>query len=683
MENSDRVVLTTCPRDCYDACGMQVRTRAGSIVHVRGDPDHSVARGQLCRKCSIGYNGVWLDPNVRLTHPLRRTGPKGTGAFERITWPEAEQEIAGRLDEIINTSGPAAVLNTHYSGTLSLIACKFPMRFFNRLGATEVSPDTICNDAGHAGLGYVFGTSTVGFDPRTARDAACIIVWGANPSASAPHAHDHWLPEAPGKVIVVDPIRTPTAEIADLHLQPFPGSDAALAFSLLHAIRSDGLVDRSFIEAHTVGWPEVEALLDDCTPEWGEEKTGVPATDIVETARLYGSAPSLLWLGQGLQRQRTGGNVIRACSLLPAATGNLGRPGSGFLYLNGSGSRGVDSAYLEGSHLLEDAPPSVSQMDLAPRLEDSTQSRALFAWNINIAASNPEQRRLRRALEREDLFSVAIDIFPTDTTDLADIVLPAASFLEFDDLVSSYFHLTLGAQVKAVEPPGEALPNQEIFRRLARAMGFAEPELFEEDEVMITRVLDSGNTGETFASLASKGTVAISREPVIQFPDLRFPTPSGKIELASDAAEQDGHPRTAQPRVDERPAGTRLRLLSPASPWLLNDSFANDPKVAKRIGSPSVTIHPAEAEARGLAESDQVVLENETGRLALRLAISDSIPRGVALAEKGRWPKREDAGANVNALNGGEKSDMGESTAVHGVEVLLRRGGSDGQTQVG
>lgn len=683
MENSDRIILTTCPRDCYDACGMQVRTRDGSIVHVRGDPDHPVARGQLCRKCSIGYNGVWLDPNARLTRPLRRAGPKGTGAFEEITWPEAEQEIAERLHRIISTSGPATVLNTHYSGTLSLIACNFPMRFFNRLGATEVSPDTICNDAGHAALGYVFGTSTVGFDPRSARDAACIVVWGANPSASAPHAHDHWLPEAPGSVVVIDPIRTPTAEMADLHLQPFPGSDAALAFSLLHALRGEGLLSREFIDAHTVGWHEVEPLLDDCTPDWGEEKTGVPAGDIVKAARLYGSGPALLWLGQGLQRQRTGGNVIRACALLPAATGNIARPGSGFLYLNGSRSRGVDSAYLEGSHLLEDAPPGVSQMDLAARLEDSTRSRALFTWNINIAASNPEQQRLHRALRREDLFTVAIDIFPTDTTDLADIVLPAASFLEFDDLVSSYFHLTLGAQVKAVEPPGEALPNQEIFRRLARAMGFVEPELFEEDEVMIARVLETGDTGETFASLASKGTVAISSEPVIQFPDLRFPTPSGRIELASELAEQDGHPRTAEPRVDERPAGKRLRLLSPASPWLLNDSFANDPKVAKRIGSPSVTIHPAEAEARGLAESDQVVLENETGRLALRLAISEAIPRGVALTEKGRWPSREDAEANVNTLYGGEKSDMGESTAVHGVEVRLRRSEADRQEQVG
>ena len=244
----DEVVLTTCPRDCYDACGIAVVKRDGAIRHVRGDPEHPVSRGKLCRKCSIGYNGAFLDPAARLTRPLRRAGAKGDGQLRaRLLGRGARRTIAERLRHIEATAGAHTVLNAHYTGTFSLLAYFFPLRFFHRLGATEVDPDTICNKAGHVALEYVYGTSLVGFDPLTARDSACILVWGANPSASAPHAHDHWLPEAPARVIVVDPVRTPTAEAADLHLQPFPGSDAALAFALLHVIAREGLVDVDFV----------------------------------------------------------------------------------------------------------------------------------------------------------------------------------------------------------------------------------------------------------------------------------------------------------------------------------------------------------------------------------------------------------------------------------------------------
>jgi anaerobic selenocysteine-containing dehydrogenase len=645
--------------------------RDGAIRHVRGDPNHPVSRGKLCRKCSIGYNGSFLDAEARLTQPLRRTGPKGEGRFEPIPWNRAIEEIAERLKEIEETAGSRTVFNAHYTGTFGLLGYSFPLRFFNRLGATEVDPDTICNKAGHVALEYVYGTSLVGFDPLTARDSTCILVWGANPSASAPHAHEHWLPESPGRVIVVDPVRTPTAEAADLHLQPFPGSDAALAFAFLHVIGRDGLVDEAFVEAHTVGWEELEPMLSECTPEWGEEATGVPAHLIEEAAENYGRGPSLLWLGQGFQRQRTGGNVIRACALLPAVSGNLAKPGTGFLYLNGTESRRIDEDYLAGSRLGDGNPDPVSHMDLAGCLEDSGRSQALFCWNINIAASNPEQGRLHEALRREDLLTVAIDLFPTDTTDFADYVLPAASFLESDDLVASYFHLTLSAQVKAAEPMGDSLSNTEIFRRLARAMGYTDPELFESDSEVIATVLQRSGIGEDLSSLAVRGTVPIAREPIVQFADYAFPTPSGRVELASIRAEEDGLPRLPLPLVDPRPKDGRLRLLSPASPWLLNDSFANDAKIAKRIGPATVALHPDDAAERGLAEGDTALVANETGSLRLLVTLSDAVPPGVAYSPKGRWPKREPASANVNALNPGQRADMGDSTSVHGVEVTV------------
>jgi anaerobic selenocysteine-containing dehydrogenase len=666
-------IRTTCPRDCYDACGIQVVRNDGQILRVGGDPDHPVSRGWLCPKCAVGYNGSWRDPAQRLTTPLRRNGRKPEGSFVPVSWAEALDEIAARLTQVVDTGGAERILTTHYSGTMSLIAFHFPMRFFNRLGATDVDPDSICNKAGHVALKYVYGTSTEGFDPRTVSDSRCVLVWGANPSVSAPHAHQQWLKEAPGEVVVVDPIRTETAAAAGLHLQPFPGTDGALAFALMHVLRREGLVDRDFLRNHTVGWEELEPLLEPCTPEWGEQATGVPATLIERAARLYGEGPSLLWLGQGFQRQRRGGNALRACSVLPALTGNIGRAGSGFLYLNWVASRKIDEGYLVGANLATHSPPAISHMDLAGYLEDPARSQALICWNNNIAASNPQQRRLRKALEREDLFTVVIDLFPTDTTDFADIVLPAAGFLEFDDVVISYFNQSIAAQVQAMSPIGASLPNQEIFRRLAERMGFRDHELFESDPEMIARILEQAGVTGGWEALAAAGTIYPSAEPMIQFGNLEFPTPSGKIEIASAEAEAQGLPRLPEPTAEPRPAPGHLRLISAAGRWSLNDSFSNDPRVVRQMGPPVVTVNPADAAAQGLSAGDQVVIRNSTGSLAMTLAVSDLVPPGVASSPKGRWPKLERNQANVNFVNAGEVADMGGSTAVHGTEIVLER----------
>ena len=669
----EEVVLTTCPRDCYDTCGMWVHRRDGVVTAVRGNPNHPVSRGALCGKCSTAYNREWRDPTRRLTVPLRRVGAKGQARFEPIAWETAFAEIAARLHEIIAAHGAQSILNAHYTGTISLLACVAPMRFFNRLGSTEVTPDTICNMAGHVALRYMYGSSLDGFDPRAAADSACIVVWGANPHASAPHAHEYWLPEAPGKIVVVDPIRTPTAARADIHLQPFPGTDAALAFSMLHVIRREGLIDSAFIAARVQGWEELEPLLAGCDPQWGAAVTGVPAALIEEVAILYARGPSLLWLGQGLQRQANGGNVMRACGLLPAVTGNLCKPGAGFLYLNGNlRQRRMDEDYLTGAHLIPaGGAASVSHMDFADALEDPARSRALFVWNMNPLASCPQQTRLRRALRREDLLTIALDIFPTDTTELADYVLPAASFLEFDDLIASYFHLTLSAQVKVMEPIGRALPNQEIFRRLAHAMNYRDPELQESDREILAGLMERSGLGLSFDALAKRGSIWVPEHTEVQFADGVFATPSGRIEIACPQAQADGFPRLPQASGEPRPAAGTLRLLSPAHAWLMNTSFGNVRQIEHRIGEATIALHPADAAERHLAEGDSALVHNSCGRLTLKVVISGELPRGVSVAHKGRWLGTDAASANVNVLNRGQKSDMGESTAVHSVEVSV------------
>jgi len=669
------IVKTTCPRDCYDGCGIAVVKRDGKITKVLGDPDHPTARGALCGKCAVAYNGVWLDPEARLLHPMRRTGEKGSGQFERISWDEALATIADKLKAISADHGAESILHTHYTGTCSAIANTFPGRFFSRLGATEAEPDSICNNAGHAAWGYVFGDSHTGFDPRTAKDSACVVVWGANPSASAPHVHKHWLKETPAKVIVIDPVRHDTAADADLHLQLRPGSDAALAFGLMHVARRDGLLDHDYIARSVLGYDELEAAIEAATPAWTAGKTGLSEAEIEEAATLYARGPSLLWLGQGLQRQPQGGNIFRACAMLPALTGNIGKPGAGFYYLNSGGGiiarKGAAPTYEPPSDDGKPAAPSISQMDVPAALNDPDRFHAYMVWNCNPVASNPAQAQMRSGLARDDLFTVVVDCFPTDTAAYADIVLPAASFLEFDDLSGSYFHLTVGAQVKCAEPMGESLPNQEIFRRLSRAMGFEDGFLYRDDHEMLDKMLAGMGIGLTFDELKEKGWAWGTPEPLILWSEGTFPTPSGRIELASDRAEADGHPRTPQPTADAPPSEGRLRLLSPAGKWLMNSSYGNDPRIQELMGAPTVAIHPDDAKRLGIEDGQQVTLKNDAGTLTMAAVISDIIPAGSLLTDKSRWPNAENAHANVNLLHIPQKTDMGESTSVHGVEVEI------------
>jgi anaerobic selenocysteine-containing dehydrogenase len=666
------IIRTTCPRDCYDACGIAVVKRADGKIKVLGDPDHPVSRGALCGKCAIAYNGAWLDEEARLTRPLRRVGPKGEGRFEPVSWETAIAAIAARLQAIVAAKGAETIWHSHYTGTCSLIAGGFPQRFLNRLGASEVEPDSICNAAGHAALSYMYGASAEGFDPRAAKDAKAILIWGANPHASAPHQHKHWIRETEAKIIVVDPVRHPTAAAAHLHLQPFPGSDAALAFAIAHVVRREGKIDRAFLAAHAIGWEELEPEIARCSPDWAAPITGVPAAQIEEAATLFGAGPALLWMGQGLQRQPRGGNVFRAVAMLSALKGDFAKPGAGFLFLNGGARRGLDGDYIEASHLRAKPKRTASHMDLIRLLSDSDQSQALITWNVNIAASNPRQTELQQRLKREDLFHVAIDCFSTDTVDFADFVLPAAGFLEFDDMVSPYFHLSLSAQVKAIDAIGQSLPNQEIFRRLAKAMGFNDPELYEDDATILDTLARQAGLAD-FAALKPTGTIELTAEPIVLFGDLKFPTQSGKIELKSERAAADGHPALPLPWADSRPGEGRFRLLSPASPWLMNSSYHADAKIAEKVGPETVLLHPADAALLSLQAGDTASVSNATGRLAMRIEIGEIVPRGVALAHKSRWPKLLAGHVNINVLNPGDKTDMAESSAVHGIEVTIAR----------
>jgi anaerobic selenocysteine-containing dehydrogenase len=663
MSETDTFIKTTCPRDCYDACGITVRVREGVIQNVMGDRGHHVAQGKLCGKCAIAYNGVFRDAEKRLSVPLRRSGTKGEGVFEPVSWDAALADIAARLKKI---SDPSTIYHTHYTGTVSMIAGGFPGRFFNRLGATEVDPDTVCNKAGHVVLADMFGTSLSGFDPEQLANARCLMVWGANPSHSAPHMHTGWVKSTGAQLVVVDPIATSTARLANIHLQLRPGSDAALAFGLLHVIKKAGLFDRAFIEKHVLGFDGVEAEIDAATLERTAALTGVDAALIEKAALVFAQGPSLLWLGQGVQRQPKGGNVFRALPLLNIATGQLGKAGTGFCYMNGVETRGVDASFIAGG-----PAASVSHMDLAADLNDPAKTGALFTWNNNIVASSPGTKAIRTGLARDDLFTVVADLFMTDTAVYADYVLPAASFLEFDDIIFPYFHDTVSAQVKAAEPHGQSLPNQEIFRRLAAAMGFNEPALFESDTSMIARLLEQTSFDGDFNDLKEVGTARLFPVPRVQFEGLTFATPSGRIEVRSDRLAEQGHPAVPVAHADEVPEEGRLRLLTPAGEWLMNSSYGNDRKIAAQLGPAKVHLNARDVARRKLAQGDIVRLSTKAGSINLVVNISADVPEGVALAHKSRWPSLTKGESNINVLNPGLRTDIAESTAVHGIEVEL------------
>jgi len=662
-------VKTTCPRDCYDTCGIVVSAGGGQRVRVAGDPGHPVARGALCAKCGVAYNGVFQDPDERLTTPLVRDG----AGFRASDWDTVLPLIASRLGDTIAAHGADSVLTMHYSGTMSLLASGFPQRFVNAIGAAEVDYGGICNRAGQLAWELLFGVGREGFDPRTARDAACLLLWGANPAHSAPHAHRHWLTESPARVVVIDPVRTRTAEDADLHLQPRPGTDAALAFAMLNVLESAGAFDRAFIDANVLGAEEILSDVRASTPDWAERVTGVPATSIREAAAVWASGPAMLWCGQGLQRQPRGGNVMRAAGLLPALTGNVGKPGTGFYYVNDVAAiAGVDDDYLEGADLRRGSAKTVGALELADRLADPDEFKAFMVWNTNPLASGARLGRLREACARDDLFMVAIDLFMTDTARAADVVLPAASFLEFDDLTAGYFNLNLGVQSKVLEPVGQSLPNQVIFRRLADAMGLDDPRLAEPDEAILEKLLRQTGYTDGFDALRRQGTYWLNGdEPRIAFEDLRFPTPSGRIEVASARAEAMGLPRVPEPGFDPEPGDGRLRLLTPASEWRLNDTYANDPRLARRAGRAELLINPEDAGRFGVTEGAAVRIESNAAAVSLVARLDDAVPAGTLVSYKGRWPSLDPEGASVNLLYDGTPNDMGASSGIHGTEVRV------------
>lgn len=679
------VKKAVCPHDCWDTCSMLVYVRDGKVERVAGDPEHPVTRGFLCVKTNR-YEERIYHPD-RVLYPMRRVGPKGSGQFERITWDEALDTIASRVGQVVERYGAEAVLPYSYAGTIGVLGYgSMDRRFFHRLGASRLER-TICATAGGEAITRTLGARQ-GPDPEDMIHCKLMIVWGLNVLATNTH---QWpiIMEARKRgcqLVVIDPYRNETARRSDWHISPRPGTDTALVLGMMHVILSEGLEDRDYIEHHTIGFDQLAQRVAQWPPERAAEVTGVPAADIVRLARMWATTrPALLRVGYGLQRHTNGGSHVRAIAMLPALTGHWRDPGGGFL-LSQSGSYGFDHHALERPDLMPDPMPrSINMIRLGEALTETADPpvRALFVYNANPATVVPNQSKVIAGLSNEELFTVVHEQIWTDTCDYADIVLPATMQMEHLDLHSSYWHLYVQLNEPAIEPLGEAVPNTELFRRLARAMGFAEPCFADSDEALIEQALGGGSPhleGITLERLKREHVIKVNRAPA-PFADGGFQTPSGKMEFYSEALARQGlDPVVTYTPPLESPDGSPelfrrypIHLLSPKARHFINSTFANVVRLREKEGEPSVLINTQDAGARSIQNGDWVRVFNDRGEVLLRAQVGDWSLPGVAIVPSVWWNKMSPEGKGINVLTTDAPADYGGGASFYTNLVQIER----------
>nr|WP_250847134.1 molybdopterin oxidoreductase family protein [Aquisphaera insulae] len=670
-----RVVKNICPLDCPDACGMRVTVRDGVAVGLKGDPDHPFTRGFLCQKMAKYLDRVYSED--RLMHPLRRVGPKGSGRFERISWDEALSAIAARFAEIATSpDGPQAILPYSYYGTMGkLQASSLDRRFFHRLGASKLDR-AICSAAGGVGYEYTVGRGRLGADPLATPRCKLIVNWGSNTVHTNSH---HWslMVEARKKngatIVTIDPFRSATAARSDLHIAPRPGTDAALALGLMHVIWRENLQDEDYLARATIGAERLRRrVLDEYPPERVATITGVDVEEIEDLARrLATTRPSLIRVNYGMQRHRGGGMAVRTIACLPAIFGSWRDHGGGAL-LSTSGTYDFAMDRLTRPDLSPPGTRTINMNELGRALAGELAGppvTALYVYNSNPAAVTPDSRKVLAGLGREDLFTVVHDLFLTDTADFADIILPATSQLEHEDILGSYGHHEVMYNPLAIAPLGECRSNNDVFRALAARMGF-ESEYFPDDATLIREALDGGPTvaGITPERLKAEGTVRLNLPAdYAPFAAGVFPTPSGKCELYSERMAADGLdplPAYTPPLEDPqtRPdlaARFPLQLLSPPREQFLNSTFANNPRHRAGAGDPTIELADPDARDRSLVEGQWALVFNDRGAFHARVALSRSVRPGVAVATGIYWNKLSPGGFNANSTTSAALADMG------------------------
>jgi anaerobic selenocysteine-containing dehydrogenase len=683
-----------CPHDCPDTCAMIYEVEDGRLVEVRGNKEHPMTRGGLCVKLK-DYHDHHYNPD-RVLYPLRRTGPKGSRQFVRITWDDAIAEITARWKDIIARYGSQAIMPYSYLGNEGLVqGLTAGDAFFNKLGST-VNEKTFCASGSSTAWLLTVGP-TGGVDPESFVHSRYIVIWACNSISTNLH---HWpfvleAQKEGAKVVVIDSYRSRTAKQADWHIMPKPGTDGALAMGIIAEIVRQGLVNKEWVEKHTVGFPELAVRAAEFTPDYVEQVTGVPAEDVARFAREFATIqPSVIRLGVALERHAGGGQTIRAVCAIPALTGSWRHVGGGLLQMP-LWEFPIDWARVSRPDFIRPGTRVVNNLQLGRALTGDMKLdppiMGLYIYNTNPVSQAPETNKIARGLSREDLFFVTAEHFVTDTAAYADIILPATMAGEHDDMMFSWGHFYLTINEKAIDPRGEAKSNAEIFRLLAAAFGFDDPQFKMGDMDLAEHYLKwdapqmAGIDMEYFRRHGYFHLAVGTPDDRLPHANGNFPTPSGKVEfLVKDAKNfvasafrmgyedmQSGEPVDPLPgyvppresvATNPKLAETYpLNIVSPKSHGFLNSCYANEKHKIKGQGEQFVMISPKDAAARSIREGDPVRVYNDRGDFEGLARVTDDVREGVIVATLGYWRSLNRSDGSVNSISSAEFCGLGRA----------------------
>jgi anaerobic selenocysteine-containing dehydrogenase len=676
---------SVCALDCPDCCSLLVNVEAEKGSRLRGDPTHPITQGFLCGKVARYLEREYSTD--RLLYPQKRVGSKGAGKFERISWDEALETIAVRLKSVAGEYGPEAVLPYSYAGTMGLLnGGGMDRRFFHRLGASRLDR-TICSSAGGAGLvatlGFKYGT-----EPEQFRHSKLIIAWGANILGTNVHLWP-FIVEARrngARFYTIDPVRNRTGKLSDKHFGVFPGSDLALALGLMHVIIGENLHDADYVASYTDGFEELKELATKYPPERVEALTGIARADIVSLAREYATTrPAVIRLNYGTQRSERGGTAVRAIAALPALIGSWREIGGG-LQLSTSQAFRLNKDDLEMPGLQsrstlgrEARLVNMSELGKALTTLDHPPVKAMIVYNSNPAAIAPNQNLVLKGMRREDLFTVVLEQFQTDTADHADILLPVTTFLEHTDLYLAYGHYYLQLARPALPAPGETKSNVEIFRSLAERMGFEDQCFLDSEDDMIRTLLRSEHPfikGITLEQLERERSVRLNvapeGQPFLPFAQGGFGTPSGKCEFHAESLDYQP-PTESRLGAAELTSKFPLEMISAKSHDSMNSTFGNQSWTHRQTSV--LFLNRADAEPRGIESGDRVRMFNGRGSCTLVAEVDGEVRSGVVCAPSVRWNKLSPDGLNVNALTSDRLTDIGGGPTFYSCLVEVEKCG--------
>ena len=693
-----KIVHAACPHDCPDACGVLITVGDGRATKIQGDPNHPVTRGFLCAKVAKYLDRVY-SPD-RVLYPARRVGQKGPGAsWEHISWDTALDEICESFRQISREFGSEAILPYSYGGTLGVLnGSGMDRAFFHRLGASQLARN-ICSKPGEVGLISVLGRK-LGTEPEQFAHSRYIIAWGANIHGNNIHL---WpFIEAArrqgAKLVVIDPYKTRTAGCADWYLPIRPGTDVALALGMMHVIISENLHDADYVARYTLGFDQLRGKAAQYPPERVAAITAIAAEDVVRLAREYATThPAAIRMNYGVQRSENGGTAVRAIAMLPCLVGSWKEVGGG-LQLSTSGAYPLRRERLERPDLMQAAlgrpARTINMIEIGQALTSLADPpvKAVFVYNSNPVAVAPDHNRVVQGFARKDLFTVVHEQFFTDTSDYADIVLPATTFFEHKELQTAYGHHYLQISQQAIAPLGECRSNFRLFSDLAQRMGFAEDCFKETVDQAIDSVLDLEHpwlAGIDRARLESEGHVRLNfhhgdtatqgeEQPFLPFANGGFPTPSGKAEFYSESLVAQGlDPVLAfvPPTESRHSAQARtypLELLARKADNFLNTTFTNQASLQQMEDRHLLEMTAADAAQRGIRDGDGVRVFNGRGEIELTARINGSVPAGVVAARLD-WAKLSPQGCNINVLTSDRLTDIGAGATFYSVLVEVER----------